>query len=261
MNKILSFFLFFGIRTHRSFRLSMRAGALCVGLMAAFCASMNMEKQQFGIAFYVYLIVCIMAYVEFVFADVLADHSFPFDTERKLALMEKSLGADVIKAISERIKETIKGFRGCNKNLISGAVHIVAELTSTADQRVREGLLQLTDYIGPAGGKKGRVTLINQGIIGRCARTCLLESVDFVDADEYHSAMVREFGFTRKEAESHTIAARSYLAYPLMKEKHLIGVVYFFTTEPQVFPRAAEVDRLNDVAREIINYLKIAQLA
>ena len=261
MKRILGFLRILGIRTHRSFRLTMRATALAAGLTAAFCVSMTMELQDFRTAFFIYLIVCATAFVEFVLADVLADRSFPFDTERKLALMEKRLGANVVRTITNRIEETIGQFRGCDQTRISGAVHVVAELTSTADQRVREGLLQLTDYVGPAKGKKGRVTLVNQGVIGRCARTGQTECVDFADEEEYQFAMIREFGFTKREADSHTKTARSYHAYPLKNDNLLVGVLYFFTTEPQVFPRAAEGVGLEGFAREIVNYLKLAQLA
>lgn len=261
MKTLLRFLRFLGIRTHRSFRLTIRAMALAIGLLSAFYVSKTMEMQDFKTAFYIYLIVCTTAFVEFVLADVLADRSFPFDTERKLALMEKRLGANAIDTITNRIKETIEQFRGCDKTHISGAVHVVAELTSTADQRVREGLLQLTDYVGPATGKKGRVTLFTQGVIGRCARTCQQETVDFADAEEYYSAMLREFGFTKREADKHTNTARSYLAYPMKNDNSLVGVLYFFTTEPQVFPFAAKDVELEGFAREIVNYLKLAQLA
>ena len=89
-----------GIKTHRSFRLTIRTIALLVGLYSAFHLSVFLEKKEFEIAWYVFLVVIVAAFVEFVFADVLVDRSFPFDTERKLALMEKRLGAQVIEAIT-----------------------------------------------------------------------------------------------------------------------------------------------------------------
>lgn len=249
-----------GIKTHRSFRLTLRAIALMAGLYAAFRVSMLLEKSEFESALYVYIVVIVASFVEFVIADVIADRSFPFDTERKLALMEKRLGAQVIETIAHRLSELISEFRGCDNSLISAAVHVFAELTATADQRIREGLLQLTDYIGPASGNKGRITLINQGVIGRCARTGRMETVDFADEEEYQEAMVRDFGFTTQEAERHTKTARSYLAFPLHHNDKIVGVLYFFTRAPKVFPRAADVTRLEDVAREIVNYMKLAQL-
>lgn len=265
MKIILAILRVFGIRTYRSFRLTLRAVSLLVGLAAAFGVIVMVEKQQIGLALSIYVIVCATAFIEFILADVFADQSFPFDTERKLALMEKRLGASVISTISSRVQQTIRQFPACENYRIKGAVHLIVELTSTADKRIREGLLQLTDYIGADGvarkRKKGRVTLINQGVIGRCARTGQLESADFADVTEYHSAMVREFGFTKTEADGHTQAGRSYLAYPLKNDVCLVGVLYFFTTEPQVFPRVADQTQLENVAQEMINYLKFAQLA
>jgi hypothetical protein len=121
-------------------------------------------------------------------------------------------------------------------------------------------LLQRKNYVGPDGGKKGRITLLNQGIIGRCARTGERETVGFANAVEYERSMVREFGFTKKEAEGHTKTGRSYLAHPLLFEGTLVGVLYLFTTEPQVFPNAADPEQIEGLAGEIVNYLKLAEL-
>lgn len=250
-----------GIRTHRSFRLTIRALALILGLYCAFRVGVFIQKGHFSTALWWHLGVMLSAIVEFVFAGVLADRSFPFDTERKLALMEKRIGADAITAMSKRLSETIAGFHGCNTKMVSATVHIVAELSATTDQRVRKGLLQLTDYVGLEGGKKGRLTLITQGVIGRCARTRQIETVGFADEQEYLDAMVRCFGFTKQEAERHTKTARSYLAVPLLRGDTFLGVLYFFTSEPQVFPRAADLDRLRMVAdwtADLINVVGFA---
>lgn len=249
-----------GIRTHRSFRLAVRALALLVGAYAAFQLSVLLQKNQFEMASKLFWIVLATAFLEFVLADVLADHSFPFDTERKFALMEKRLGAQAIKTIEQLMRSLIGEFRCCEHSLVSATVHVKAELSSTADQKLREGLLQLTSYVGRAGGRKGRITLINQGVIGRCARTGNLETVGFADRQEYATAMVREFGFTVDDAERHTTTARSYLAFPLRNDSRVVGVLYFFTPEPQIFPRAVNVQRLGDGAEQIVNYLKLADL-
>ena len=198
-----------GIRTHRSFRLSLRFVTLIFGLIFALKVWEAIHDGRYHLAEAWHFGVMITAIIEFVFADVLADHSFPYDTERKLALMERRLGANAIRVISQRISEEISQFRGCDTSKISATVHIVAELSATADQRVRMGLLQLTDYVGPDGGKKGRVTLITQGVIGRCARTGQIETVEFADEEEYLNSMVRSFGFTVEEAQRHTKTGRS----------------------------------------------------
>ena len=260
MNWVYAFLRLAGIRTHRAFRLTLRAIALAGGLYAAFRVSVLLEQSEFDSAWVIYLVVIAAAFLEFVLADVLADRSFPFDTERKLELMERRLGRDVIDTISDRLQQVISEFRGCDTSQISACVHVLAELTATADQRIRIGLLQLTDYVGPYGGSKGRITLITQGVIGRCARTRTMEIVNFADTTDYIESMVREFGFTQAETEGHTKTARSYLAFPLHHRSQIVGVLYFFTTESQVFPRAARVERLEEVAREIVNYVKLLRI-
>jgi GAF domain len=235
--------------------------ALIVGLYCAFRVLVLIHNGDSEIAEWWHFGVILTAVVEFVLADVLADRSFPFDTERKLALMEKRIGAKVIEEISDLLSKTIGEFRGCNNSMVSATVHIVAELTSTADQRIRKGLLQLTDYVGPDGGQKGRVTLITQGVIGRCARSGQIETVGFADEKEYLDEMVRYFGFSTEEAERHTKTGRSYLAVPLLRNREIVGVLYFFTSEPQVFPRAADLDRLNRVAGTVIGLIKVTGLA
>jgi len=68
--------------------------------------------------------------------------------------------------------------------------------------------------------------------------------------------MVEESGFAKGEAESHTTIGRSYLAEPLFHGPKVIGVLYFFTSEPQVFPYAAgECDLASD-AKDLIDILK-----
>ena len=249
-----------GIRTHRAFRLSLRAVALAIGAIAAYHVSVFLQKNEFDAASRLSWLVLVMAFVEFVLADVLADRSFPFDTERKLARMEAQLGHQAIQTIEQRLTNLIAEFRCCEQNLVRATVHIIAELPPTADQKVREGLLQLTNYVGPKGGPKGRITLLNQGIVGRCARTGALETVGFADQQDYARIMVREFGFTPSETKSHTHTARSYLAFPLHYGSRVVGVLYFFTAEPQVFPHAIKSASLKNAADEIVNYMKLANI-
>lgn len=143
-----------GIRSHRSLRLSIRFIALVVGLYCAFRVGVFIQAGKSSTAEWWHFGVIVAAIAEFVFADVLAERSFPFDTERKLALMEKRIGENVIGVVTQRLSGMISEFRGCDSSLISATVHIITELTATADQRVRKGLLQLTDYVGPDGGKR-----------------------------------------------------------------------------------------------------------
>ncbi len=260
MGWIHVFLQIIGIRTHRRFRLALRGFLLVFGLVAAFFTSVFIKQGEFKHAFCSYLVVIVSAFLEFVIADVLAEHSFPFNTERKLELMEKRLGRDIIGTITELLNELINEFKACDTGRISACVHVTTELAATMDQPVRGGLLQLTDYVGPASGKKGRVTLITQGLIGRCARTGSFETVNFADSSDYAKSMVREFGFTQIEAERHTKSARSYLAYPLKHSERTVGVLYFFSTEPQVFPYAVDIELLDKAASSIVNYIKLLRI-
>ena len=251
---------FFWITTQRRLRLTLRFVALLVGLLAAFAMSVHLESHDFYAAGKWYVLVVIGALAEFVFADAIAERSFPYDTERKLALMEKRLGRKAIETIALRLRQAISELRGCDSSMVSATVHVITELSATPDQRVREGLLQLTEYVGREGGRKGRITLITQGIIGRCARTKMLETVDFADADEYAESMVRDFGFSAHEAEGHSKLGRSYLAFPLKYRSRVVGVLYFFSREPQVFPSAIELQRLEELAREVVSYMSLAEI-
>ncbi len=260
MSFILRVLRIIGIRTHRSFRLSLRLFALVLGLFAAFQVAILIQNGHAEHAEWWHVAVVAAAIVEFILADVLADRSFPFDTERKLALMERRLGVNTIQAITRMLQKSISEFEGCHQHLVSSTVHLLVEIVPAADNRVRQGLLQLTDYVGPDGGKKGRLTLITQGVIGRCARTGQEEYVGFADENEYSAAMIREFGFSKQEAERHSKNGRSYLAIPLLREDVVIGVMYFFSSEPQVFPKSTSSADLHNVAGFIQSLVDVVGL-
>jgi hypothetical protein len=250
---------FFGIRTHRGFRLRLRGTALLIGLIATFIFSVALQLMDFDAALYAFLVVLFAAFLEFLIADDLADHSFPFDTERKLELMEKRIGAQAISMISKRLTENIREFKGCDTSKVSATVHILTEISPESLQKTTSfGLLQLTDYVGPEGGRKGRITHVTKGIIGRCARTENMETVDFADADEYHSSMVKDFGFTNEETERHTKTGRSYLAYPIKNKGRIVGVLYFFSSQPQVLPHATNQTALDRLAKEVLNLIELS---
>jgi hypothetical protein len=139
-------------------------------------------------------------------------------------------------------------------------VHLIVELSSVPELKTRYGLLQLTDYVGPHGGRKGRITILEKGVVGRCARTGKTECVSFQDAAEYHRRMVEEFGFTRDETKLHTTLGRSYIAQPLMLGSTVIGVLFFFSSEPQVFPIAARGSDLRARAQDFVDLLKTVSI-
>ena len=72
--------------------------------------------------------------------------------------------------------------------------------------------------------------------------------------------MVTEFGYSLDEVEKHTRDARSYLAQPVFAGEACVGVMFLFSTEQQVFPRAADPAFMDSIAREISAYLEGARI-
>ena len=249
-----------GIRTQRQFRLTFRGLTICVGACCGFAISVLTELHWFWWATVPFALLVLAAIAEFVLGDQLAEYSYPIDTERKLRLLEHQLGIVAVQTLTEKLQRTIAAFQACDTGRISGTVHIIVELAPSPEARVRFGLLQLTNYVGPYGGSKGRITTLEKGIVGRCARTGRTECVNFDDVAEYRRRMVEEFGFSREETEKHTTIARSYLAEPLHLAETVIGVLYFFSSEPQVFPLAAGRMDLRSTGRDFVDVLKIVSI-
>lgn len=249
-----------GIRTRRQFRLTLRAIAILVVTGGTYAIALLLAKSMFLWSILPFYLVFLASILEFILADLLTERSYPIETEKKLDMLEKQLGTRAVQSISEKLKRIIQSFEACDQSRISGTVHIIIELVPSPEGRQRYGLLQLTDYVGPRGGSKGRITTLDQGIIGRCARTERIEHVNFGDEAKYRKRMVVEFGFSKNEAKSHTTIAKSYIAVPLLLQSRLVGVLYFFSTEPQVFPRAALNSDLEAKAQDLLDILKTVSL-
>jgi GAF domain-containing protein len=71
--------------------------------------------------------------------------------------------------------------------------------------------------------------------------------------------MVAEFGFTQEEAARHTTSARSYCASPIFVGSKVVGVLYLYSTEPQVFPFSLDANVLESAAKTLSSYLKSAR--
>jgi hypothetical protein len=63
-------------------------------------------------------------------------------------------------------------------------------------------------------------------------------------------------GFFTYEAQGHTLAGRPYLAQPIMASGRMVGVLYLFSTETPVFPRAVDSSRLQGTAEIIAAFLE-----
>jgi hypothetical protein len=72
--------------------------------------------------------------------------------------------------------------------------------------------------------------------------------------------MVEELGFSNEEAKAHTAIARSYITEPLVLDSRIAGVLYFFSTGPQVFPHAARQSNLTSHAQNLVELLETAAI-
>ena len=233
-----------GIRTRRQFRLTLRAVAIIIGACSGYVIALLLSKSLLWLSIIPFTILLLSTFFEFILADLIAEHSHPFDTEKKLDLLERTLGYRAVQSISQKLERIIMNFKACDQSKISGTVHLQVELSPSPEGKSRYGLLQLTNYVGPRGGSKGRITTLDQGIIGRCARTTRIEHVNFADETEYRNRMIEEFGFSKQEATLHTAIARSYIAIPIVTESLIAGVLYFFLPNHRYFQSLLETQTL-----------------
>lgn len=257
-------------KQRRTFRLALRFAAIVIGVALVYVADVLVQESLYGWGALVAVGLAAIAAFEVVFADYLAaSRDFPKETEVRLARMVAEIGSETVTLIQQRLRAVILEFKNCDTKQISAAVHVVTELTdnivgpegATAREGSRIGLLQLTDYVGPAEHKKGsgRIFLVTQGVIGRCVRTGKLERVNFSTADEYTQSMVSHYGYSSDEAAKHTMTARSYLAYPILDGAYAVGSLYFYSTEAAVFTEVNE-ERLTLLAEEVRGYLLLSKL-
>ena len=243
------------IPRRKRFRLRWRAIAIFAVVFAGFFASIYVQENQYSMALLAASVVLLGSLIEFVFADIVTDQLYPARTQGLLDRLEHDL-----RAYHDRIRETIgdviKELRGCDQSRVSGTFHLVVEQFLVSDDGVEEALVQVTDYSGQLGGKRWRFTPATKGLIGRCLRSGRSEWVNFRNEEEYAARMVEEFGFTRAEIAKHTRQARSYWAEPVYARRKMIGVIFIFSTEAQVFPHAVVSPSLQCRAREMSAFLQ-----
>jgi hypothetical protein len=253
--------LFWKRWTRRRKRMVIRVALIFFGLATGYTITILVNEKHYGRSSAVFVLLVAVTLLEFVFVDYFAERRYPHETEKILTLLEERLGHKTVEVLREKLDRTIDTFRACEKERISATVHVIVNLTATAESVNRRGLMQLTDYVGYRGGQKGRITPLERGVIGRCARTGRTESVNFADDAEYLTRMVREFGYSVDETELHTKSARSYLAHPVLSAAGVpLGVLYFFSTEPQIFPGAAKETNLVAVAKDIRGLLQTGSI-
>jgi len=250
----------FGIRelpARKRFRLILRAIFITVGVVGAFVTSALLENKAFTWAIVPASFVLLASMAEFVLADVLTERRYPASTEGLLQRLEANLRG-VHDPLLDSISGAIQSLRACDIRRVSGTFHLKVELYSQDGDEAEPALVQVTDYSGRLGGKRWRFTSATKGVVGRCLRTGCPEWVNFASSSEYEHCMVREFGFSPSEVATHTRDARSYWAQPVFSRSQLVGVMYLFSTEIQVFPHAADPAILEAAARQIAACLESA---
>jgi GAF domain-containing protein len=238
------------LSARKRFRLRLRALFIIVGVVAGYVTSLLLELHYDLWSAVSALFVLIAALGEFVAADILTESRYPARTQALLEKLEENL-QEYHERIRESIDRAIRTLNACDSSRVSGTFHLVVDLFTADGDESEEALLQIAAYAGPQGGKRWRFTSAGKGVIGRCLRSGRSEYVNFASLDEYEERMVREFGFSRKEVAEHTKEARSYWAEPVQHRGRFVGVIYLFSTEPQVFPLAAETAIMQGLGREI----------
>ncbi len=245
--------------TRKKFRLRLRAVFLVTGVSAAFISSVLLQEKEYSWAILPASFVLLASFAEFVLADILTESRYPARTVRILDKLEANVRR-FHGRIRDSIGKAIQSLRACDKTKVSGTLHLKVELYPPSGDESEPALVQVTDYSGSLGGRPWRFTGASKGLIGRCLRTERAEWVNFATEAEYEERMTREFGFLPAEVAKHTRDARSYWAQPVFSKGRLVGVIFLFSTEVQVFPLAVDPAVLESTANEIAAYLEGADM-
>jgi hypothetical protein len=250
--------IFDNVSIRRKYRIGARLIILICAAIAAFFFSVLIQTQKYLWAVIPAVILAILSIAEFVVADLIIDARFPPETAKLLERLQNKF--TVHDEIVRVLNSCVGTFRGCDINCVSSTLHLRVDIV-TSDNGDTAALIQLSDYTKAGlGGRRWRTLEPTKGLVGRCLRLRQLDWVNFRSIDEYRYRMVREFGFTHQEMARHTTVARSYLAYPIRDKGEIVGIMYFFSTEPQVFPHAADPQKLNDTAESILGLLRTADI-
>ncbi|MEV8357665.1 GAF domain-containing protein [Microbacterium sp. NPDC076895] len=230
--------------------------------VAAYFFALLVQENRYEWALIPAVILAAASIAEFVVTDLLLDKRFP---PRSAALLErlqqKLITTPIHNEIVSALNSCVSGFHGCDPSKISSTLHLRVDVLSEEDSETVPSLIQVANYTRPSlGGPRWRTLNPAVGLVGRCLRLNDLVWVNFRDRAEYDYRMVAEFGFAPEDVQRHTTSARSYLASPLRDSGRLVGVLYFFSTEPQVFPIAADQDQLTRAGDEILRLMRVAEI-
>jgi hypothetical protein len=236
----------------RRFRLRMRLYALVAGLFCGYLVAIYVDEGDYDWALLPLGLVMAASVFELVIADIWLNTRYPASTRTVLDRLEIDY-ARLNVTVPAYMDELIRSLRGCDVRKVSGVIHLRAPLNTITGSE--DGLVQLTGYSGARRGGAWRTTEASKGIIGRCLRSGQTETASFASQAEFERRMVSEFGFFKDEAARHSREGRSYLATPIKAAGRLVGVLYLYSTEPQVFPHALDEDQLDSTAAMIGAFL------
>jgi len=253
----------------KTYRMIYRAIFLILGFFSVFCMSILIQENKYKLALIPGICALICSLLEFVFGEMIVEKSYPSETKRILRAVD-NMSEQVSESLINCIKNIIDNLTGCDKSLVQATIHLRIDVNKTKDDNSRVfGLLQILpyyhlgmtheDYIN-SKDKRGRMLQSYKGIIGRCLRTENVECVTFSTVEEYNYRMINDFGFTKNEIKNHTFSARSYFAAPFKSQEQLIGMIYLFSKEPQVFPKAIEMAKFYKEASHVLDILKIGKI-
>jgi GAF domain-containing protein len=247
------------LNEREKFRALLRAGAITIAAISTFVASVLFQESMYYWAALPSVFVLLSLLGEFIVADVITEEKYPARTSAILEAYEKK-ALSLQDPLLTLIQQAIGSLNACDNASVNGTLHLIVELFSPLDDKPTTAFVQLTNYAGRLGGKRWRFVDASKGIIGRCLRTKSPEFVNFSTQEEFNDRMMREFGFTYVEMQSRTLAARSYWAHPITANDEMVGVLYLFSTEPQVFPLAAHVQSLDQVCTNIVGVLRASSI-
>ena len=248
------------ISLRQKYRTGARLLIILLATLALYFFSVLIQEKKYRQSFVWAALLGLLSIAEFVVADLVLDKRFPPHSARFLERLQRKLGSTSIhQEIMNSLESCVAGFKGCDRSKISSTVHFRVDINY--DEGTLPALIQLSDYTRSGlGGRRWRVIQATKGLVGRCLRQEQLVWVNFRSEEEYRVRMVEEFGFTKDEVDDHTTTARSYLAVPLLNARETVGVLYFFSTEPQVFPHAASEHDLRSKAEVITGFLRAAEI-
>jgi len=251
-----------GLPARRKYRIWARLSILVLASVAAYAFAVLVQEQHYVWAVVPAVSLGVLSILEFVVADLVIDARFPRETSELLERLQTKLSTtSTHDEIVRVLNNCVGSFHGCDASRVSSTVHLRIDVLPTEGLLPESGLIQISDYTRAGlGGRRWRVLEPTKGIVGRSLRLGSMACVNFATEREYQRRMVEEFGFTHAEVEQHASSARSYLAWPLIERGAVVAVLYFFSTEPQVFPVAADESTLRETGEHVTGLLRAADI-